>query len=292
MTGNRADGTVQEQFDAIVLAGYDPERPHAFVETHDEPHKVLIPVGGEPMLARVLAALQASPRIGHCVVVGFEAEPRDGVETALQTVHYIANQGSIYHNLIAAFEHLGGRQSHDRHVLLISADVPLLQARHVEWFIDACAPHDKDLYMAIVEKQVMEKTFPQSTRTYVPLREGRFCNGELVLARISAALQRQEIYADIIARRKSTLRQVQLLGPGLLLKFLLRRLALADVLSFVRRRIRIEASAVALPFAETGMDVDKPSQLALVEDYLVRHPQHDSAARPDATDPYADFYTL
>ncbi|MEX1021446.1 MAG: NTP transferase domain-containing protein [Litorilinea sp.] len=273
---------MQERFDAIILAGYDPERPHAFVATHSEPHKVLIPVGGRPMLARVLDALAATPVIARCVVVGFEANPLPAApgddasaraDADAQELHFIPNQGSIYHNLIAAFEFLGARQDHSRHVFLISADVPLLQPRHVEWFVNACAPLDKDLYMSVVEKQVMEQTFPQSTRTYVPLREGRFCNGELLLTRISAALQRQEIYADIISRRKSTLRQVQLLGPGLLLKFLLRRLALRDVLGFVRRRIRIEAAAVPLPFAETGMDVDKPSQLALVEMYLADPPK-------------------
>jgi GTP:adenosylcobinamide-phosphate guanylyltransferase len=264
---------VQERFDAIVLAGYDPERPHGLSAAHNEPHKVLIPVSGRPMLKRVLDALHATPRIDTCVVVGFETSPFAPDETMPGPVHYIANQGSIYNNLIAAFDDLGARQSHDHHVLLVSADVPLLEAQHVSWFLDACEPGDKDLYMSIVEKEVMERTFPTSTRTYVPLREGRFCNGELFLARISAALYRQDIYQDIIARRKSTLRQVQLLGPVLLLKFLFRRLTLADVLDFVRRRIKIEAAAVPLPFAETGMDVDKPSQLALVEDYLARHPE-------------------
>lgn len=226
------------------------------------------------MLARVLRALRTAPVIGTCVVVGFEENPLNaGQQELAQDVHYIANQGSIYANLLAAFQYLGARQAHDQHVFLIAADVPLVTAEHVEWFVRACEPRDKDLYMAIVEKEVMEQTFPQSTRTYVPLREGRFCNGELFLARISAALNRQSIYQDIISRRKSTLRQVQLLGPRMLLKFLLRRLSLDDVLAFVRNRIRIEAAAVPLPFAETGMDVDRPAQLDLVEAYLAQHPE-------------------
>lgn len=262
---------MQERFDAIVLAGYDPDTPHAFAATHTEAYKVLVRAGGKPMLSRVLQALVVAPGIENCVVVGFGQDPlpEDAV-TGDKAVHYIENQGSIYANLMAGFRYLGERQAHDRHVLLIAADVPLLTPDHVEWFLQACKPLDKDLYMAIVEKAVMEETFPASTRTYVPLREGRFCNGELVLARISAALERQAIYEDIIDRRKSTLRQVQLLGPVMLIKFLLRMLSLEDVLGFVRRRIRIEAAAVPLPFAETGMDVDKPSQLNLVEGYLAQ----------------------
>jgi hypothetical protein len=58
------------------------------------------------------------------------------------------------------------------------------------------------------------------------------------------------------------------LGFRILFKFLFRRLSLNDLLGVARRALQIQSCPVILPFAESGMDVDKPHQLEQVEAYL------------------------
>ena len=120
----------------------------------------------------------------------------------------------------------------------------------------------------------MLKGFPDSKRSYLPLREGRFCSGDIYLGRLSTAEQVQVKMRGFIENRKSVVRQLLLLGPGVILRFFLRRLALNDLLGVVQQVLGITGKPVILPFAEAGMDVDKPFQWEQVKAYLVRHPAH------------------
>uniref|UniRef100_A0A540VHB4 Acylneuraminate cytidylyltransferase n=1 Tax=Litorilinea aerophila TaxID=1204385 RepID=A0A540VHB4_9CHLR len=255
----------QTTFDAIILAGYDPDRPHPLTQGRGEPHKVLLPVAGRPMIGYVLQALADSGCVTSGVIVGME--PTAGLEFDLP-VDYLPNRGSIFANAAAGFQHLAGRQDPRRHALLVSADVPLLTGEMVRWFVNACQPLDKDAYWGIVEKQVLERTFPHSRRTYLRLVEGQFCNGDLFLGRIEAALRQQALIRELVERRKNVLSQLRLLGPRVLLKFLLRRLSMADLIGVADRVLGLQGQPVILPFAEAGMDVDKPHHLAQVEAYL------------------------
>ena len=54
------------------------------------------------------------------------------------------------------------------------------------------------------------------------------------------------------------------LGPSTLLAFALRRLDLDAALERVSHAMQVRVEAVRLPFAEAAIDVDRPSDLALV----------------------------
>jgi hypothetical protein len=56
------------------------------------------------------------------------------------------------------------------------------------------------------------------------------------------------------------------LGPTVLLRFLLRRLSLADAVRLVSKRMGVEAHAVLLPWAEAGLDVDNAGHLEVVRE--------------------------
>ena len=260
---------MQSQFDAVVIAGYDPARPDAVAAQHGVDRKVLIPMAGRPMVWYLVRALAASPRVARIVIAGMG--PEDGVDFGRE-VEYVPNQGRLFANAYAGVEHLARSQEWDRHVLVSSADIPAIPADAVDWFLDACRPYDKDVYMAVVEKRVMEATFPNSQRSYMRLVEGQFCNGTLTLVRIEPALHKQQVIQDLIDRRKHIFRQLQLLGWRVVLKFIFRRLTLADITGLTRRLIDAESVAVIAPYAQIGMDVDKPHQFDQVLAYMQQHP--------------------
>lgn len=261
----------QTLFDVVLLAGQDPGHPDPLAVENGVANKVLIPVANQPMIEHVLEALAGSPMIDHILIVGLEAYDR--ISTSGK-IYYLSGQGTIFDNVISGFAWLAERVSPARHALVLSGDLPLITSAQVDWFLHACQPLDKDVYWGLVERTTMEKTFPESRRSYLPLIEGRFCNGGIYLAKIEAALRRQALIGQLIEQRKHIFRQLWMLGPGVILKFLLRQLQISDLVGVMERLLGVRGEVVILPFAETGMDVDKPHQLAQVRAYLDRFPRN------------------
>lgn len=267
---------MQEHFDAFITAGYDPDKRDPISAAAGVAHKSLVPVAGMPMIWHVVQALAESGRIGEIVVVGLAPGAIDfGVP-----VHYVPNQPSLWASQNAGLRKLQELHPADRFILAISADVVLLTGEIINQFLDACAPFSLDIYWGIIHKSVMTATFPNSRRTYLPLREGPFCSSDLYLGRLSAGLKIQDRIRYFIDNRKNILALVWGLGLPTLLRFLFRRLAVADVLGVAERLATVRGGPVVLPIAEAGMDVDKPHQLAQVEAYLRAHPEHPAITRP------------
>ncbi|MEE9513637.1 MAG: hypothetical protein V3V46_06130, partial [Anaerolineales bacterium] len=68
----------------------------------------------------------------------------------------------------------------------------------------------------------------------------------------------------MVAARKSPFRQAALLGFDLLFLMLIRRITINDAVKRVSNRLGLKGRAVISPYAEIGMDIDKPQQLELV----------------------------
>ena len=269
----------QRKFDAFVTAGYDPDRPDKVSTAAGVAHKSLVPVAGMPMAWHVVQALGECERVGEIVVVGIEPGEIDfGV-----AVHHVPNQPSLWASQNAGLRKLQDLNAEDRYVLALSADSALLTGEIIDRFIDACSPLSLEAYWGIIRKDVMVAAFPQSKRTYLPLREGSFCSSDLYLGRVSAGLRIQERIRYFIEHRKNVVAMVWKLGLPTLFKFVTRRLAIDDIVDFAYRFAELRGKPVVLSMAEAGMDVDKPEQLAQVEAYLRQNPEHPANARSRGT---------
>lgn len=269
---------MQEKFDVFITAGYDPDKADPLLAVAGVDHKSLVPVAGKPMIWHVVNAFIRSGRVGEIVIIGLGSE--HGLDFGVP-VHYVPNQPSLWASQNAGVRRLREINPADRLIIGTTADIPLLTGEIVNHFIDQCQPYDRGLYWGIVPESVMITGFPDSKRSYLPLREGRFCSGDLYLGKLSTAEQVQAKMRGFIENRKSVVRQLLILGPGVILRFLFRRLALDDLLSVVQRALGITGGPVILPFAEAGMDVDKPFQWEQVKEYLVRHPGHPANGKDD-----------
>lgn len=262
---------MQEKFDVFITAGYDPDKADPLLAAAGVDHKSLVSVAGKPMIWHVVRAFVESGRVGEIVIIGLgpEHELDFGVP-----VHYVPNQPSLWASQNAGVRRLREINPADRFIIGTTADIPLITGEVVNAFIEKCQPYDRGLYWGVVPEAVMVAGFPDSKRSYLALREGRFCSGDLYLGKLSTAEQIQEKMRGFIENRKSVVRQLLLLGPGVILRFIFRRLALDDLIGVVQRAFGITGGPVILPFAEAGMDVDKPFQWEQVKEYLARHPEH------------------
>jgi hypothetical protein len=158
----------------------------------------------------------------------------------------------------------------ERHMLMVSSDIPGITPEMVDWAIATAMQTDLDVYYNVIPREVMEKTFPASRRSYTRLKDLQICGGDMNLIRSSLVTASDEIWLKLIESRKNVLKQAALIGFDTLLLLLLRWITLEDAVKRVTRRLKITGQAIVCPYAEVGMDVDKPHQLELLRAYLQR----------------------
>lgn len=250
----------------IVTAGgiTGPKQP--LYEAAGGGTKSLIDIAGQPMVQWVLDALGASDVVEHVCVVGLPPQ------TSLACTHpmvLLPDHGDMLSNIIAGAKEIQRIDPAATHAIMASGDIPALRAEMIDWMADQVAANqDRDIYYTVIERSAMESQFPASRRTYVMLKDAEVCGGDLHAFRLRAANTERPVVKNLIAARKNPLRLASLIGFGTLLNLLLRRLALREVETAVTHRLGLRVRAIISPYAETGMDVDKPSQLEMMREHL------------------------
>lgn len=252
--------------DVIILAGgASPDDPLA--ELAQGKPKSLIPIAGKPMVQWVLDAVNNTPSIGTVALIGLEDSSQ---LKCTKPMISLPDLGSLMANIQQGARTFLELHPDETHILSISADIPGITGEIVEAMIKEYAGFNYDIYYTVVSREVMEKRYPESKRTYIKVKDGQFCGGDLNCYSKRAALDPAGVWKDLIKLRKSPLKQAAIIGYGTLMLLLLRQLTLAQAAERVCRRLGITGKALQVPFAEIGMDVDKPFQFDMVQADLLR----------------------
>jgi GTP:adenosylcobinamide-phosphate guanylyltransferase len=247
--------------DAIVIAGGIPEPGEPLYEYTQGQPKALLDIAGRPMVQWVLDALGGAETIARVVLIGLSEE--DGLECAKEII-YVSNQGGMLQNVRAGMEKVLEINPDANHVLGVSSDIPAVKAEMVDWMVKENEGTDLDLYYTVIRRQVMEARFPNSNRSYTRLKDAEVCGGDMNMIRAHTVRTNDELWNRIIAARKSVFKQAALLGYGNLFLLLSRQLTIEGAVKRVTKRMDITGRAVFSPYAELGMDVDKPHQLEIL----------------------------
>ena len=247
------EGAAAVIFNAIVLAGSrggsDPVAAYAGVSD-----KALIEVGGRTMLARVVDALRAAGA-GRVLVVHSSPAVRDHA-LALGT-EVLAGEPGPSASAAAALALLGAP------ALLTTADHALLEPEWIAAFV-AAIPAEADVAALLARRDVVEAAVPDTRRTWLRFADGDWsgCNlFQLATPRAAVALA---LWQQVERDRKRPWRIVRRLGPGLLLRYLVGRLTLAEAIGAIGTRAGVRAFMVPSPHGLAAVDVDKPADLDLV----------------------------
>lgn len=252
--------------DAVLLAGggVDPQDP-IYPYTNGHP-KAFLNIGGKPMLQWVLDALEMAPSVDRIVLVGLDALENLQAEKIVRT---LPGQGGLLPNVLAGLREVMRLNPQAEYTLLVAGDIPGITAEMVEWVIaQALEGEPFDLAYVAIPREVMEARFPEARRTYLRLKDMEACGGDVHVVRTSLADTHTEIWERLIAARKHPFRQAQILGLDLVLRLLFHRLTLAEALDKVSRRLQVRGKLLLSPYAELGMDVDKPHQVELMHRVL------------------------
>jgi molybdopterin-guanine dinucleotide biosynthesis protein A len=253
--------------DVVIIAGGIPQPGEPLFEYTRGTPKALLDIAGKPMAQWVLDALSDAEKVDSIVAVGL---PEDSILRCKKPVIYITNQIGLLENIRAGMYKIleinpgGGR------VLTASSDIPSITPEMVDWAISTAEETDHDIYYNVIKREVMERRFPGSNRSYVHLRDMEVCGGDMNVVHSSIVTGNDELWQRIVAARKSALKQASLLGIDTLILLLLRIFSLQGAQKRVSKRLGLRGRAIVCPYAEIGMDVDKPHQLEILRKDLSR----------------------
>lgn len=244
-------------FNALVLAGsrggVDPLAAYAGVSD-----KALIEVAGETMLARVVAALHAAGAARIAVSASSQAVAEHAAALGAEP---LAAAPGPSRSAADGLARLGAP------LLVTTADHALLEPEWITQFL-ADAPADADVAALLARRDRIEAAAPGTKRTYLRFADGDWSGCNLFLLATPNAAAAIDLWHAVEADRKRPWRVVRRLGPGLLLRYLLRRLTLAEAVAHLGRTAGITAAIVAAHDGRAAIDVDKPADLDLVRSLL------------------------
>ena len=242
---------------AVVLAG-GPADDVAALEP-GAVNKAFVHVGGVTLVERTLRALRASTRIERIIVVA-PASAHDDSALSLADERR-ADGAKIRISLRNGLHDLPPGEI----VLVSTSDLPILVPAAVDDFIDYAYDLDPDLGYGCIERTVHEALFPNVPHTWARLRDGTFCGAGLVAIkpRVLPALER--FIERLGAARKNPLRLASLFGWDMLARFALGQLSMANAERRASQLLGAPVRAVVSPYPETGVNVDRVSDVALAE---------------------------
>jgi GTP:adenosylcobinamide-phosphate guanylyltransferase len=253
------------EWTAILLAG---ERPgeNGFARSRGVCAKALIPVAGEPMVARVARALLAAPPVARILVLAQAPERLKAEAPAWMAAEPRIGWTASGDGIAASLDAVAGGAAAPWPLLVTTADHALLTAEMVETFLAEAA--GADLAFAMVERRVVEAAWPETKRTWLKARGGQYSGANLFALASARARPALALWAGIERDRKRAWRLLAFLGPVILIGALTRTITLQGAAARIGKRLGLSAKAVVLPFAEAAIDVDKAEDLDLAERIL------------------------
>jgi len=249
---------------AVVLAGGPPD--DVARTQPDAPNKAFVRVAGKALVTRTIEALRSSPSIGRIIAV---APERAHANPALAIADEFRPDGvKIRMSLRNGLTDLPP----DDLVLVSASDLPILDAVCIDDFVTRARALDPDIGYGCIERSVHLARYPIVPHTWAHLREGTYCGGGFIAIKPRVLPQLERFIEALGAARKNPLRLAGLFGWDVLVRFALRRLSIRAAERRASQLLGAEVRAVVSPYPQTGVNVDRVSDIALAEELLRRLP--------------------
>lgn len=256
--------TAQMGLNVLILAGSRPGRPDPMAQAAGISHKAILPICGAPMISRVITALQAVEGIGKIAVCIEQPDVLSGIVP--DNVTFIPPAAGPSASVMRALDTLGTP------LLVTTADHALLEPGWIRDFVQGARNNGCDVAAGIAMEPDILRDVPGTKRTMIRLADGAFSGCNMFLFRTPAARGVIRLWQKLEADRKHPFRMARTLGPGVLLRFVLRRLTRADVCRRIGQLSHARVALIPLPNGRAAVDVDKPADLELVTRLLSATP--------------------
>ncbi len=239
-------------FNALVLAGSrggpDPVADYAGV-----PHKALIDLAGETLLARVVGAVRAA---GAGRVAVSASHPDVGAAATALGAEVLKAAGGPSQSVRQGAEALGAP------LLVTTADHALLRPEWITAFLGD-VPAGADVCALVAGRSDVEAAAPGTQRTWLKFADGDWSGCNLFYLATPRSFAVTDLWRRVEADRKRPWRIAALLGPRVLLEYATGRLTLDRAARRIGELGGFTAAVVRTPYGLASVDVDKPTDLDL-----------------------------
>lgn len=274
----------QVKFTAIVLAGArpvnheNPARDELRIQ-EGEDLKAFIKLSGTAMIDYVLKALKLSNYIDdiyvsmddhiHDAPIDFKSKApllADMIEKG--EAHLIDTCPGPSQSVEKILDMIPA----DKPVMVTTADHPLLTRAILREFLQKSVREaeksSKDATLAVVSTDIIEHAYPKNKRTRLAFRDGGYTGCNLFALMTPQSRKIPAYWQNIEQMRKQPIKMASHLGWGVLMQYGVGLLTLDKAMMHISRKSDISLHAIRMHQAEAGIDVDKPSDLALVRDII------------------------
>jgi len=219
-------------------------------------HKADVPIQGRKMLSYVLQALDEAGVTQPFHISGYSADNHSKLTQAP------SGAGPADSVSLALADGI------DMPCLVTTCDHALLTPEVVSHFVTAAQASGADFCVGLATKAVIAAQYPETKRTYLKFSDEAVSGCNLFYVANDTGRAAIEFWKEAQHLRKQPLKLARKIGLGVGLRYALGRLSLQGAFEYAGRRIGIAAAPILIPIAEAAIDVDKPSDLALVETIL------------------------
>lgn len=256
----------QTHYTALVLAGERGGGDQLSLgQLNGVACKALIPVGGKPMLLRVLESLEASCLVDSIWLCGpneaiVQNDPLLQNLISSQRVSWCSPMEQPSRSVSMAASQLPV----DYPVLITTTDHALLNSDIVDYFCSEAGSVDSGLTVGLAKYSLVKRAYPVIKRTVLKFKEGNFCTCNLFAVQQKALKSVADFWIRVENNRKKPWKMVYYFSLSAALAYALGRLSLSQALEIASKNLQIKVSAIDLPFPESAIDVDTQADLQLV----------------------------
>ncbi len=237
------------KLDAVVLGGGKLKSGQA---------KASIKLGEKTLIDLVVNTLRDCSDISKVIVTSV---PK-GYKPEAAVDDLIEDTGDLIENIVLAIDKAKGD-----YVLLVSSDIPLLEAKHVSEFVKLCSRIKGDIYYPLIPKSAMGR-LGSMKRTYFKLDRTDFTGGNIMLIRKELWQANADNARQVFANRKSPLKLARLVGAMFIIKLALGRLSVEEVEHKTSNILGGLVKGVIIRHPEIGSDIDKEEDLQFMQTFF------------------------
>ena len=239
-----------ERYDVVLPSGGRIDDHFARVAL--TPYKSLIKVQDYMIGFKVLEAVNDSNRLGRIMLVA-PKEVQDAF--GIRVPNKLNDTGDLAKNIAMAIRELKSMGDCTSRVAIITTDLPYLEGKNIQAFLDAC-PDDADICVPLISKEEYLDRFPSASGTFVKLRDGEWTLGCIYLMKPDVYLKILPEVERVVANRKKKLAMAKLLGGGFVWKVLTKAITSTEVARKVETILGCRVALIKGGPCEFAFDID------------------------------------
>lgn len=253
------------RFTIVILAAQREGRLDPLAAAAGVSHKCLVPIGGRPLLAHVLAAfagLKGIESVRIAVEPGAEADLRPIADASDLPVAFVPSAATITDSVYAAAAGTSGP------LVVTTADNVLLTPAAVRQ-VAARLEGGDDTVIALARKEDVLSAHPEGQRRFYKFRDGEFSNCNLYgLSR--RGLETAETFREGGQFAKNPMRIARAFGFLNLIRLRYGLITLDNAMKRIGRRFGVTVSAIVLADGAHAIDVDNERTYGIAATLLDR----------------------